>query len=112
MVKTIKKLKDYSMALQIEFKSKRNKHYELHVCVKLREFENGNLSLHSFPSMFMERISEIPRASVGFADSFYKALISEDYKKVEIWHLNSNSDPDRLLAIVTDDGKENNPFNF
>lgn len=100
------------MALQIEKISKRSKHYELNVFVKLSEFENSNLSLHSFPSMFMDRISEIPRKSVGFANTFYKAILSDDYKKVEIWHLDCNGDPDRLIAIVTDNGKENNPFNF
>lgn len=100
------------MALQIEIKSKRSKSYELQVIGKLREFENSNLSLYSLPDMFKARIGEIKKLSVGTADLFYKAFISNDQKKVEIWHLDSKGDSDRLIAIVTDDGKINNPFNF
>lgn len=100
------------MALKIEINSKRSKSYELQVIFKLREFENTNLSLYSLPGMFKDRIGEIKKASVGTADMFYKANISDDQKKVEIWHLNSQGHADRLLATVTDDGKINNPFNF
>ncbi|UWY28825.1 hypothetical protein N4T20_02620 [Flavobacterium sp. TR2] len=100
------------MSLKIEIKSRRSKSYELQVLQKLRDFENSNISLHSFPDMFKSRIGEIPRASVGTADMFYRATLSEDYKKVDVWHLNIQGDQDRLLAVVTDDGKEYNPFNF
>ena len=100
------------MALNIEKKTYRSKYYELQVLAKLSEFKDSNLSLHEFPDRFMRSIKEIPRKSAGFAEDFYKATLTKDYKKVEIWHLDKESNPDRLLAVVTDDGKKNNPFNF
>ncbi|BFM42694.1 hypothetical protein CFS9_13350 [Flavobacterium sp. CFS9] len=100
------------MSLQIEIKSKRNKYYETSVILKLREFENSNRSLCSFPETFKDSLKVIPRKSVGRAEDFYRAVLSEDQKKVEIWHLTVKGDTDRLLAVVTDNGKQFNPFNF
>lgn len=100
------------MALKIEFKSRRTKSYELQVCQILRDLENSNISLISFPDTFKGHIEKIPRASVAMAWMFYRATVSDDFKKAEVWHLNVHGEPDRLLAIVTDDGKEFNPFNF
>jgi len=100
------------MSLQIEFKSKRSKDYELSVIIKLGEFENTNISLYSFPDRFRESLKEIPRVSVGYAADFYMAELTGNNKEVKVWHLNIKGDPDRLLAIVKDDGKEFNPFNF
>jgi hypothetical protein len=101
------------MSLQIEIKSYKSKYYESSVVQKLRDsFENSNLSLLYCAESFRDKLKDIPRKSVGLAEDFYRAVLSEDQKKVEIWHLTSQGDTDRLVAVVTDNGKEFNPFNF
>ena len=100
------------MALKIEILKRNSKHYELEACRILREYEGSNLPLYSFPDAFDKRLKELPRKSVGTADMYYKIILAEDMKSGVMWHLSSIGEPDRKIAVITDDGKNNNPFNF
>jgi hypothetical protein len=100
------------MSLQITILKHKSKYYELSVCIILKEYQNSNISLFSLPDRFKEDLAEIPKKSTGTADMFYKAILSDDFRKCEIWHLTSIGDHDRKIAEITDDGKISNPFNF
>lgn len=100
------------MALQVTILKHKSNRYELLACVILTEYQNSNLSLSIFPDHFKSRLGEIPRMSTGTADMFYKGILSEDQKLVEVWHQNSIGDPDRKIATITDNGVNHNPFNF
>ena len=100
------------MSLQVTILKHKSQYYELHACVILKSYQNSNLSLPFLPDHFKRELGTIKRKSTGTADMFYKAVLSEDAKCIEVWHLNSIGTPDRKIAEITDDGKQVPCFNF
>lgn len=100
------------MSLEVTILNKRQKYYELQACYIAKEYEDTNVSLYEFPERFKADLGRVPKKSTGTADQFYRAYLSEDYNKIEIWHLNSIGDKDRKIAEVIDNGVVKNHFNF
>lgn len=100
------------MALKIEIKNRKDNSYELQAVAELKLLQNANVHLMSLPELIKLNLSTLPRQSVLSPGDCYKAIFDAENKKVDFYHLNSIGEPDRLVATITDDGIQHNPFNF
>ena len=93
------------MAIEAIVKSRRSRYYEQKVRIIISELcgEIGVINLERFCDNFESEIKKIPRRSWCHAlDNFKLVKIERDYKivKVEVWHLNSKNEHDRLIAVI------------
>lgn len=89
-----------------------SKRYEMEVLSIISQYVGLNCDhgLSVILSNLRHDIEKIPRMSVGSAINFYSLEIVED--KIEIWHLDSLGNKDRLVCHIYDDGVKNKKFNF
>ena len=103
--------------VKVDYKSRRSNTYELKVRVVISSLE-GCESLYTFESNFKSALEALPKQSYGAPSCFYKVEWAGQQDHLEIWHLNSFGDKDRLVAVVTqeevteDEYRKKNPVAF
>lgn len=55
--------------------------------------------LYDFERLFKDNIDKFPRLNTSIAAYCYK-LVRPNSTTIEVWHLNTESEPDRLLCVV------------
>lgn len=86
--------------LKIETKKTKSNTYELWALSDLKSCKECE-SLTGLKSNVETLWNNRTRRSIATVSNCYKLILSEDYKKVEMWHVNVHGTPDRLVAIVT-----------
>jgi hypothetical protein len=87
--------------LEFEFKSNRSRVYELKVGAIIQTMVNYyEVSFSQFIKVFNEEVDKIKRQSAYKASNCYEAVIKENPARVEVWHLNSKGDQDRLMCVI------------
>lgn len=89
--------------IKVDVLSKRSTKYELQVCSALKEAAVFAGDLHDLRRGFNNRLEEMPKLSVGAPKLFYKLeqVSPESISKgFELWHLDSQGNRDRRVAVV------------
>lgn len=73
--------------------------YEAYVVMAIKQCETYSGSLEGFVDNFNDLLKSCPKKTYGRIEAFYKVERLDD--RVEIWHLNSQNEKDRLIATVT-----------
>lgn len=85
--------------LSIELK-KRKTSYDLKIRSLAQQIANIWDDLDDFERVFNARIQKVVRHNTVIASTVYR-LVRKNDNTVEIWHVNIDYNPDRLIAIVT-----------
>jgi hypothetical protein len=88
--------------LKITLKSNRSTYCELQARIICRELAQYCTSFDSFTVAFINDINKLKRINTSSCADWYKILQNKDV--LELWHLNAQAEPDRLVLIVNDDG--------
>ena len=103
--------------VKVEYKSRRSNTYELRVRAMISLINNCS-SLADFEGRFTSDLNNMPKESYAAPSAFYKIEGDEVNSVLNIWHLDSFGEKNRLVAIarrveVTEEEfKQVNPFAF
>lgn len=75
--------------------------YELKVLAMMSQLKHYCSCLESFERCFNEDLQKMPRMSVGSPADFYRIKPAKNNTQLNVWHYNTLGEPDRLVAIIT-----------
>lgn len=84
----------------VSYKSRRSNKYELCARITIEQTRQFTENLEQFKRVFDEDIKKHKKQSIGTVDMFYKCEFNIKTNKLEVWHLTSIGDKDRLLCEI------------